>query len=428
MTASAAAAEAPGASSTSIRAHIPALDGVRGVAILLVLVYHLWGSTFDFTQTRFDDGISRVIGIGFVGVDLFFVLSGFLITGILLDAKGGDGFFSSFYARRFLRIFPLYYGFLFVLIVVFAFWPAVNGDSGLDALRRHQAWLWGYAYNISVSSTTPRDLGAYWVGHLWSLAVEEQFYLVWPFVVFCFSRRNLTVACLCCLAGAPLFRLAAMHGAIPHVSAAFGPTMLMPARVDTLAAGALLAIAARDPALFRVARRCALPLIGAALLTVLTLYARNGHVGELDRDVQGLGYSMIALGFMGVLTLVIAGAQGSMLQSTLVHPALKFLGRYSYGIYIIHGTACTQLGFWTMQHGYARPIGDSYFVTHLMFSIVVGALCIAGAWLSWHIWEQPFLRLKRYFPYDAGARRRPESTPDETAQPSLPQPQTVSVQ
>ena len=172
--------------------HIPALDGLRGVAILMVLWFHYYGPIYKFCASPFDRFIVLTINTGWMGVDLFFALSGFLITGILLDAKGAPHYFRNFYARRALRIFPIYYGFLFVILIVI---PRFHQYSpGLAQTVRDQAWLWLYGTNIA-TTFFPIKLAGFL--HTWSLAVEEHFYLVWPAIVLVLNRRQLAVASLC---------------------------------------------------------------------------------------------------------------------------------------------------------------------------------------------------------------------------------------
>src|SRR5205823_1934832 len=134
---------------------------------------------------------------GWSGVDLFFVLSGFLITGILCDAKGRDGYFRNFFTRRILRIFPLYYGFLGV---VFLLLPRVTPfGRHLAALLHYQVWYWTYLLNVLISLRGWPPVADF--NHFWLLAVEDQFYLVWPFVVYMLGRRALLAACVGIAAG-----------------------------------------------------------------------------------------------------------------------------------------------------------------------------------------------------------------------------------
>jgi peptidoglycan/LPS O-acetylase OafA/YrhL len=184
-------------------ARIPALDGIRGIAILCVMLYHF---TFygGIEPTLIVDKVYyHTALVGWFGVDLFFVLSGFLITGILYDTASAPQYFRNFYARRVLRIFPLYYG---TLAVFFFLIPLVIDISDtFEELLRDQLWYWSYLVNVQIALE-------YWpsffaLGHFWSLAVEEQFYLVWPLVVFFLKRRSLIAICVVCIVGAFLVRV-----------------------------------------------------------------------------------------------------------------------------------------------------------------------------------------------------------------------------
>src|SRR5437588_9009399 len=177
--------------------YIPALDGLRGLAILLVMGYH-FGQDADGGGTALGPFLSPVFGVGYHGVDLFFVLSGFLITGILLDMKDRPRYFRNFYIRRILRIFPLYYAVLFCLLVLLPLLVTPPVFPFAEAQRR-QAWLWLYASNIYHAWTGHWRLTGF--SHLWSLAVEEHFYLIWPVVIFfCRARGALVVSAACLVA------------------------------------------------------------------------------------------------------------------------------------------------------------------------------------------------------------------------------------
>jgi peptidoglycan/LPS O-acetylase OafA/YrhL len=145
--------------------HIPALDGIRGVAVLMVMLFHICPGLFRAEDSLFKV-VRRMAYIGQLGVDLFFVLSGFLITGILLRSKGSVGYFRNFYIRRILRIFPLYYGFL---LVFFFLIPPPYGTAGVPATG--QAWYWFFGQNIASTFTQTGTGGP---GHFWSLAVEDR--------------------------------------------------------------------------------------------------------------------------------------------------------------------------------------------------------------------------------------------------------------
>src|SRR5262245_30496387 len=179
--------------------HIPALDGLRGLAILLVLLVHTYYPAGGIArhQSTLDRACLHVCGLGWCGVDLFFALSGFLITGILLQAKGGEDALRNFYLRRALRIFPLYY--LVVLARLFILPGRAFDPWESTSYLLYFSNFWRSAH----LAVTPFDN---FVGPTWSLAVEEQFYLLWPLLVFLLSRRSLLILCVVLLGAAPLAR------------------------------------------------------------------------------------------------------------------------------------------------------------------------------------------------------------------------------
>src|SRR5262245_8154482 len=171
------------------RGHIPALDAIRGLAIVVVMLYRFGGGG-EGPASAVEH--SRLIGLGSHGVDLFFVLSGFLITGILFDAKGKLHYFRNFYMRRALRIFPLYYAALAVMLWLLPLVSATFATEVQPAVDA-QGWLWLYGANVLQSVRGSWCLGP--LNHFWSLAIEEHFYLAWPAVIFLSSRRTAMRIC-----------------------------------------------------------------------------------------------------------------------------------------------------------------------------------------------------------------------------------------
>ena len=157
---------------------------MRGLAIALVLAYHF--VAFSEPASLVERALVQVCDFGAAGVDLFFLLSGFLITGILVETRGRSHFFRNFYTRRVLRIFPLYYG---VLVAVFLIAPRIPGlhSAQLDKMRQSQAWAWLYAMNIYLS--THGSWSHAYLDHFWSLSIEEHFYFFWPVVVWALGGR-----------------------------------------------------------------------------------------------------------------------------------------------------------------------------------------------------------------------------------------------
>src|SRR4051812_15765629 len=211
--------------------HIPALDGVRGLAILLVLIFHFSQLGYTPNPTGFRAVLQKATAAGWIGVDLFFVLSGFLITSILVEAKGSQGYFRNFYMRRVLRIFPLYYGVLAVAAVLgLVFYDRLPQEY--RNVFHYQGGLWAYLQNF---------IRIDWMGftHFWSLAVEEHFYLVWPALVFFLSRRAAMGVCVALIAAAIAIRTGRVLNHA-EIEATYTWTFC---RMDCLAIGSLLALA-----------------------------------------------------------------------------------------------------------------------------------------------------------------------------------------
>jgi peptidoglycan/LPS O-acetylase OafA/YrhL len=373
--------------------HVPALDGLRGVAVLLVMLFHFNMGVED--EYRFDSPLLAPIQAGWCGVDLFFVLSGFLITGILLDAKGSSRYFRNFYVRRALRIFPLYYA---VLLAVFFVAPAVTFllTTGYRELAHNQLPLWAYYSNIAIAVRESFYFRAEWVSlnHFWSLAIEEQFYLVWPAVVLLCRRRTLVAVCLACMAGA--FALRA--GLVFQGGYKYTPYVFTLCRLDGLTFGSLLAVGWRAPGWRPALVRAAWPLGLACGVGLVGVWAATGGFSSYDPLVQTAGYSLLALFFGAGLLLAVNAGTAGIAGRTLRSPVLSFFGKYSYGLYVVHPNVRDVL-----QHLFPiRSIAVWVNAPALAAVVFVGlafSVSVALAWLSWHLYEKHFLKLKAYFEY-----------------------------
>jgi peptidoglycan/LPS O-acetylase OafA/YrhL len=367
--------------------HLPALDGVRGLAILLVFLHH---ETVLTSRTPFDQGLLTLTGLCWCGVDLFFALSGFLITGILFDARGGRGYFRNFYARRALRIFPLYYAFLFLMFFVLPRVPHAGSENWSGALG-HGGWYWGYLSNFFIARN------GHWTGGVldvsWSLAIEEQFYLVWPLVVFLCGRRTLLWVCAAVVAGSAVLRCCLL-GAHVNPLAVY---VLTPTRLDALALGAWVALAARGEAGFLWPRQLACALAPPAAAIVLTLILTR-HTDYADPWMQVAGYTALAVLAASAAVAGASAAPGSLPHRLLTCRPLRGLGKYSYALYLFHKPVGGALREAVGASGCFPTVFGSQVPGQMAFYLFAGAAACGAAWLSWRGLESPILRLKSYFP------------------------------
>jgi peptidoglycan/LPS O-acetylase OafA/YrhL len=387
--------------------HLPALDGVRGVAIVLVLLFHLTPDS-HVRAARFVEWIYKVAWSGWIGVDLFFVLSGFLITGILLRTREEPRYFTNFYMRRTLRIFPLYFGVLFVIFGVLDHLSVARG-LGIQTIAPHQLWFWCYATNFGMALHTTGSLNfsntpVMGVGHFWSLAVEEHYYLFWPAIVWMCDTRTLARICWVLIAGAFVLRtlVTATHPVWLHPLYFL---LLSPLRMDTLAAGSLLAIAIRQhgKSIFFVRHRGGI-WVGCGAVLAARAYVKKG-LWPGDPFINSIGLSMIACFAAATLALALFSSASRPLGRFWSHWAVRFMGKYSYGIYVFHpfvqGVAVSTLSAAVLGRWLHQPeAGGILFVT------ICISVTVAVAYASYHLYEKRFLSLKKYFESDSGSPLR----------------------
>ena len=375
---------------------IPALDGLRGIAIILVLLHHL-------TYLRPTAGIGAVVGdvifFFWTGVDLFFVLSGFLITGILLDTREGDGYFKNFYARRFLRIFPLYYLVLFIAFVVLPQFPAVHQVIVAQDVSVDLPPQWPYWFFLTNFSIAERGWVHGWVDVAWSLAIEEQFYLIWPMVIWLCRPR--LVAWLC--TGIFIAEVFARSFARANDVEVLPIYVITWFRVDGLVIGALLAVALRKgimPALDRLAPYAAVSAVVGLVIVVIM----GGHTWWWNRRMQQFGYSLIALLAASMLVAAISRPAASLWPRMLSAGWLRAFGKYSYCLYLIHLPVMRAVRAYVFNPEESAGVTMAPWMGQVLFYPAVIAPAVAVAWLSWRYFEAPILRFKSRFPYGhAGA-------------------------
>jgi peptidoglycan/LPS O-acetylase OafA/YrhL len=358
------------------------LDGVRGLAIIFVLLVHCDvlispASTLEYVA-------KKALAPLWIGVDVFFVLSGFLITGILMDTKNGRHYFRSFYVRRILRIFPLYFVALaaaFVILPAFHVLPATPFSE--------QAWFWSYLVNWRAAF----GHGIPGIDHFWSLAIEEQFYLVWPFLIYFIPNRRIPLLVIITAGGSIVFRVLMVFLGEPIRYAYF----MTPARLDDLAFGALAAYVVRESGL---CKRFA-PWITRTAVVSACIFATAAIVGKgfEPNKVPAIVFGTIPIAVLTSLLIIFCVANPAKSLGTrrfLGTPLLAWMGRYSYGIYVFHLAVIAWAQAASDHINWGGGMGAHVLRTAVVAAAAIGSSCLL-AFLSYHVIERHFLHLKARF-------------------------------
>ncbi len=359
--------------------HCLELDGVRGIAIIGVTLYR-YGNELDPSASSALAIAKGCFSVGERGVDLFFVLSGFLITGILLSTKSKSGFFRNFIVRRALRIFPLYFATLLVCLFIV---PGMLSTKVFDLPSNNQCYLWTYTPNLYMAWENSWCFGP--LDHFWSLAVEEHFYLLWPIAAYFLSTKSLLRVSVATVLVVGVIR--AFASMWPGCSVAVNVLTIF--RCDALCMGAILAIIMYQRVhvhrMMWFARRC-LPFVAiASLVFVVT-----------GKRWMTLPHTIIPALMVVVLAIIVTGKKSDWLSRQFRRPCLRWFGKYSYGMYVVQLPLVTMLPIstltWTLGTEAANPIliGTFYVATMLGLTSVF-------AYVTFHQFENRFLSLKRYF-------------------------------
>lgn len=371
-------------SGSVLRPRMPELDMLRGIACLMVLFFHGFGNHYD--ANRLPAPLKQFVGAtayGWVGVNLFFVLSGFLITGILLDSKLKPRYYANFYWRRALRILPAYYGILVLLLML----------NRIGMIDRPASWGFLGLSAVYMANLTPLfGVGASF-GVLWSLAVEEHFYLLWPFCVRRVGLAGVGVLAAFIAAGALVCRIVdfSLGGdALGHY------TWLV---ADGLAIGALLAVAARGVGRF------GLRVVAIAAFAISMLgYQVDGIAGH---SLSGGAIHITSINTFFAGTVMMCLLLGSKFQFR--SRWLEFIGEISYGLYLIHLLCFDVFDHFAQRFWPELAARDVGFRVMLFRFFVSATVAIALATLSRRHFEERFLRLKERLPFQS----LPESANDE---------------
>lgn len=364
------------------RGKIPALDGVRGLAVLLVLLSHFFLVEFWTNERAY-----VLAQAGWLGVDLFFVLSGFLITGILLDSRHNKHYWSSFYKRRVLRILPLYF-----FVVTVTWLTILFIEKTPDRLQGYDSFAWFFTFTPNIAMALKGNWlshsNVFNLNHLWSLAVEEQFYIFWPFLVRFLPVRWLAGLCFCIVFfSTPLRHWVAGEQGVNSVASYVLPFT----RMDGLAAGSFLAV------FFRLDLHHFIPF--DKWIVRIVLCWTGWEIAQIFLHGTELRlYNLSALFFASILYLSLNTDRNALIRWVCENTFLRHLGTYSYGLYVFH-----QMFIFEWENWFAKPLLHSGLPLALSQTIYV-LLAFSGTYLlarlSWVLIERPFLKLK-----DVWARR-----------------------
>jgi len=354
------------------RPHYPALDGLRGIAILLIVVYHNFGY------------INKYFFFGWLAVDLFFVLSGFLITDILINAVGSKNFLWNFYFRRMLRIFPLYYFCLFLFLIVL---PRLPLESGINYYTDNQVWIWTYLQNWLYIFKPP--VGTNTLNHLWSVAVEEQFYLLWPLAILLLKKPKylLVFISLILIATLGLRLWIWMH----HLAGFAYYNLYTFTRIDGICIGCMVALLLKIDINFLKKYTTFIVLFFAIMNFVFFFMNRSYQFAFPYLALAG--YTTFAM-MLGLLVNQAVTKETKLLNFLFNIPLLKFFGKISYGFYLFHWPVylllSPYLNYWL--NGFT-----SGWLTDFIVSVIGTLVAIVISWFSFNYFEKYFLKLKVKF-------------------------------
>lgn len=355
------------------RAYYPALDGLRGVASLLVVIYHNFGF------------INQYFFFGWLGLDIFFVLSGFLITDILLTTLNTKHYLRNFYVRRVLRVFPVYYAGLIIFLIILPMIP--NLPVRIDYFVDNQVWLWTYLENWFYIFNPSRNQSA--LNHLWSLAVEEQFYLLWPLVIMILRKPKYILVFITLVL---LLTVGLRYWVwVNQIENLAYYNLYTFTRIDGICIGCIVAVLQKINFKFLGKNTAVIVFVFAGLNFLF--YFINKQYNFSFPYLAIVGYTTFAMIFGLLIYDIVNG--GTKLFTTIFNFApLKLIGRISYGCYIIHWPLYLIIGpylvKWCTQN---IPFISANFFASATATIIAYIL----GYLSYRYFEMKFLHLKKHF-------------------------------
>lgn len=344
--------------------HYDELDGVRAIAVIMVMFYHYFPAITTSNEVLLN--IQKLSLFGKTGVSLFFVLSGFLITRILLNTKENKSYFKSFYIKRILRIFPLYYLFLFIfyfIIPIFFDFPIASFSE--------QIWYWTFMQNFALTF----DWKSFGPGHYWSLSVEEHFYLFWPLVIYYCSLKKIKWAILILCIISITTRVILIRNDIEE-------SHFTLARFDELAIGSFLAILEIEYKLISTNLKKFVIAFLVLLIPLSYISFKNGGYSLIESTIR---YLVIGLVYANFIAIVITVSSNSWIKKLFRNDFLRFTGKISFGLYVYHPVCFIIIN---------NDFKISNFILNFILSF--GSAYLLSI-LSYNLIEKKFLRLKYKF-------------------------------
>lgn len=363
---------------TAAKPYHPTLDILRGLAILIVVFYHNFGSVSFF---RF----------GWLGVDLFFVLSGFLITDILLKSRDNKFYFRNFYIRRVLRIFPLYY---LVLFLFFSLSPILFKQKGAETVfsyyQNNSAWFWTYFQNWLMVKKGPPPVP--FLSHFWSLAIEEQFYLFWPIMIFFIKKCETIKKIILALITIAVLTRFSVWVVYPHEVEKFYCNTFT--RMDSLLMGCFLAVHLKQGK--EIPTKFIQMIIAGFIALVIVSLLLFGNLRQDNMLFPTIGYSLTAAFFTSIVYLFLK-YENRIIGWVKHLNVLRFAGKISYGMYVYHIPIYLILSN-LLSRAFISSSSLSIVDKPLFVSILSVLLTVIASTISFYVVERPILNLKKHFP------------------------------
>jgi peptidoglycan/LPS O-acetylase OafA/YrhL len=365
------------------------LDGMRGWAIIFVMIYHF---SIPFQQAipvnDFDLLIGKIFQMGWLGVDLFFVMSGFLITTILYNSTENKGYFKNFYVRRFLRIFPLYYGVLFLLLVALPF-VSDSFSQKTQVMQDNSIWFWTYLVNWRVAALG--DFRGFQSGYMWSLAVEEQFYIFWPLVVYFFKKHLIKISLFFIIFSFILKLILLQLG----VSAVSLYTMTF-THLDGLLLGGIIAVLSCNGQLNQKYKKLLFVMTVIATAIFILIILKDMSFIFYHKSVAFLGISALSVIFCYMLTKTISAKDSSLYYKLFSYKPIIKCGQLCYGLYLLHQPIGVLVSEKLISHT-SFFVFESYAPAAVLNIVICTMISLTAAQLSYSLYEVHFLKLKKYF-------------------------------